>query len=537
MVSRRIARTKMCPRGRRTKMKLVNWRISDWRVANRKIVAGRIGGSGNLIALACALLLTFFFPPSAAANEKENETVVTQQQARIAGKLVHYTAEVGRIAICDVETGEPHGYMGYTAYGIASPGAPRPVTFIWNGGPGADSSLLHFSVTGPKLAEGTRLVDNPDSWLPVTDLVMVDPIGTGFSRPVKAEYGAEFYGTVGDVASVSEFVRAWRLIHGAEQTPVFLAGESWGAGRAASVAYALEKRGVTVNGIVLISGGWALNKSYGSPTLQSALRMVDMASAALFYSKTASELGNDRTAVRQAAEKWVRETYAPALSRLAELSDAERTTIVGQLSHFTGLSPEQIDHKTLTITPREFRTGLLKDQNKEPYIFDLRRTSAPGKEDTPAILNYFRHELGYRTSLPYIGLEEMEQGFVPNGTYPEAVNARWNYATAKITPEELKAAMEAASKRGDGPPRLGPPLPATEEALALNPHMKVLVAAGMYDSFLPCAPGSEIDRQLPPSLHAAITFKCYVGGHAMYLDAATRSEFSRDVEALIEATK
>jgi carboxypeptidase C (cathepsin A) len=517
-------------------MELINRRIVNGRIVNR-----RIGDRGNLIAMACALLLAFLSPVSAAANEnareKENETVVTQQQARIAGKLVRYTAEVGRIAICDVETGEPHGYMGYTAYRISFSGAPRPVTFIWNGGPGADSTLLHFSVTGPKLAEGARLVDNPDSWLPVTDLVMVDPIGTGFSRPVKAEYGAEFYGTVGDVASVTEFVRAWRLIHGSEQTPVFLAGESWGAGRAASVAYALGKRGIVVNGIVLISGGWALNKTYGSPALQSALRIVDMASAALYYGKTSSELGKDRTAVRRAAEKWVRETYAPALSRIAELSDAERTAIVTQLSHFTGLSPEQIDRKTLTVTPRQFRTGLLKDQNKEPYVFDLRRTSPPGKEDAPAILNYFRHELGYHTSLPYIGLEDMEQAFAPAGTYPEPVNARWNYATAKITPEELKAAMEDASKRGDGPPHLGPPLPATEEALALNPHMKVLVAAGMYDSFLPCASGSEIDRQLPPYLHSAITFKCYVGGHAMYLDAATRSEFSRDVEALIEASK
>jgi carboxypeptidase C (cathepsin A) len=525
---------------------VISRRIARWTIVKWSLVNRRIGGSGNPIALASALLLAFFVLPSAADNgnssKKENETVITQQQARIGGKLVHYTAEVGRIAICDVETGEPHGYMGYTAYRIASP-TPRPVTFIWNGGPGADSTLLHFSVTGPKLADGVRLVDNPDSWLPASDLVTVDPIGTGFSRPVKAEYGAEFYGTLGDVASVTEFVRAWRLIHGAEQTPVFLAGESWGAGRAASVAYALEKRGITVNGMVLISGGWALNKSYGSPALQTALRVVDMASAALYYGKTgygktnsgnaSPDLEKDRTAVRQAAEKWVRESYAPALSRIAELSEAERTAIANQLSRITGLSAEQIDHKTLTITPRQFRTGLLKDQNKEPYIFDLRRTSPPGKEDAPAILNYFRHELGFHTTLPYIGLEEMEQGFAPAGTYPEPVNARWNYATAKITPEELKVAMEDASKRGDGPPRLGPPLPATEEAIALNPHIKVLVAAGMYDSFLPCATGSEIDRQLPANLRSAITFKCYVGGHAMYLDAATRSEFSRDVEALI----
>ena len=498
-------------------MKLVNWR-------KRR--------SQNLIALACATVLTFLCLPVAVRGEEQ--PVVTQHQSQMGGKLLKYTAEVGRIAICDVETGEPHGYMFYTAYRIPSPGAPRPVAFVWNGGPGADSALLHFSVVGPKLAQGGHLVDNPDSWLPATDLVLVDPIGTGFSRPVKAEYGAEFYGTVGDVASVAEFVRAWRLVHGAEDAPVFLAGESWGAGRAAHVGYALEKRGVTVNGLVLLSGGWALNKEYGFPQLRSALQVVDMASTALYYGKTAPDLGKDVAAVRQAAETWVRETYAPALSRLEGLSDAERTAIAAQLSRFTGLPQELITRKTLPITPREFRTGLLKSQNKEPYIFDLRQTTSPGNVDAPVILEYFRHDLGYHTSLPYIGLEEMGQGFAPSGTYPEPVNARWNYATAKITPEELKGAVEEAGKRGDGPPRLGPPLPGTEEALALNPRMKVLVAAGMYDSFLPCAAGAEIDRQLPSNLRQAITFKCYVGGHAMYKDASTRTDFSRDVKAMIE---
>jgi carboxypeptidase C (cathepsin A) len=485
----------------------------------------------NLIALACATVLIFLCLPVVVWGEEQ--PVVTQHQSQMGGKLLKYIAEVGRIAICDVETGEPHGYMFYTAYRIPSSGAPRPVTFVWNGGPGANSALLHFSIVGPKLALGGHIVDNPDSWLPATDLVLVDPIGTGFSRPVKAEYGAEFYGTVGDVTSVAEFVRAWRLVHGAEDAPVFLVGESWGAGRAAHVSYALEKRGITVNGLVLISGGWGLNKEYGSAQLRSALEVVDMASTALYYGKTAPDLGKDTAAVRQAAETWVRETYAPALSRLEGLSDAERTSIAAQLSRFTGLPQEQINRKTLTITPREFRTGLLKGQNKEPYVFDMRQTTSPGNGDTPVILQYFRHELGYYTSLPYLGLEEMDQGFAPSGTYPEPVNARWNYATAKITPEELKAAVEEAGKRGDGPPRLGPPLPGTEGALALNPRMKVLVAAGMYDSFLPCATGAELHRQLPSNLRQAITFKCYVGGHAMYKDASTRTEFSRDVKAMI----
>ena len=492
----------------------------------------------NLVARFCLALLALVLIASSAASEPQKEQpVITNQRAQIGGKLLEYTAEVGRVAICDVETGEPHGYMSYTAYRIPTAGLARPVTFVWNGGPGADSALLHFSVVGPKLAEGARLIDNPDSWLPATDLVLVDPIGTGFSRPLKSEYGSEFYSTVGDVASVTEFIRAWRLLHSAEDAPIFLAGESWGAGRAAHVAYALERRNITVKGMVLISGGWGLNKEYESQQLHSALPVVDMASTALFYGKTAPELGKNLTAVRQAAEKWVRETYAPALARLDQLSDAERSAIITQLSRFTGLPGDLIDRKTLAISQRQFRTGLLKDQHKEPYIFDMRLISAPEDRNAPAILHYFRHELGFRTSLPYIGLEPLEDGFAPTGTYPDPVNARWNYATAKITPEELKAAIEEASRRGDGPPRLGPPLPGTEDAIAMNPKMKVLVAAGMYDSFLPCATGEDVEQNLPAKLEQSITFKCYIGGHAMYKDADTRPLFSRDVKALIQGEK
>jgi pimeloyl-ACP methyl ester carboxylesterase len=500
-----------------------------------QLLKGAKHRSGILMERVCAaVIIILCLSPFVLSEEAP---IVTQQQAEIGHKILKYTVEVGRIAICDVETGEPRGYMFYTAYRMPSSRDPRPVTFVWNGGPGANSSLLHFSVVGPKRVEGSHLLDNPDSWLPATDLVLVDPIGTGFSRPVRAEYGAEFYSTVGDVASVTEFVRAWRLVHNSGDTAVFLAGESWGAGRAASVAYRLEKRGITVHGLILISGGWGLNKSYGPAELRAAIQIVDMASTALYYGKTAPDLGKDPMEVRQAAGTWVHESYAPALRRLETLSEAERTAIVTQLSRFTGLAQGQIDRKTLAITPRQFRTGLLKDQGKEPYIFDMRRTAPPANGEAPVILRYFRQDLGYHTSLPYFGLESIDQGFAPTGTYPDPVNARWNYATAKVTSEEWKAAMEAASTRGDGPPHLGPPLPATEEALVLNPRMKVLVAAGMYDSFLPCAVGTDLHRQLPLNLQQSITFKCYIGGHAMYEDASTRTEFSRDVKALIHANR
>ena len=464
------------------------------------------------------------------------EPVLTRHELKLPSGTLTYTAEAGRIAIRDVETGEPHGYMFYTAYrATAHEGAHRPVTFIWNGGPGADSALLHFSMTGPMLAHGAELVPNPDTWLTFSDLVLVDPIGTGYSRPTQTQYSAEFYGTRGDVASVTEFVRCWRLLHAAAAAPIFLVGESWGARRAASVGYALGTRGIPVAGMVLISGGWGLNREYVPASLERALQVIDMASTALFYGKTPPDLGKDPSEVRRTARDWVVQSYAPALARLSELSESERKALMSQLARFTGIAPERIDPKKLVISPRQFRTELLKSEGRELYQFDTRRSAPPARESSHAILRYLREDLSYRTDLPYLGLEAITEGYAPLGTYPQSVNERWNYATEVLSPEQVKAALEAAQATGGGPPSLGAPLPATEEALALNAQMRILVAAGMYDAYLPCAAGAQTEASLPESLRAAIRFKCYGGGHAMYLDASVRTELTRDVKALLTA--
>lgn len=479
-----------------------------------------------------------------AANTQEEAVAVTQHRMEADGQPLEYTAETGRIAIRDVETGEPHGYMFYIAYRVLSSGKTRPVTFVWNGGPGANSSLLHFHVVGPKLVEGDKLVDNTETWLTVTDLVFVDPIGCGFSRPAKAEYAAEFYGTLGDTASVTEFVRSWCLLHDADDTPVVLVGESWGAPRAATVAYALEKRSIRVDGMVLISGGTGLNSEYLPRELKDALHVVDLSLTAFHHGKVPAELGKDPDAIRKAAESWARKTYAPALAKVDSLSDAERTAVINKLSRFTGLPADQIDPNTLKITPRQYRMGLLKGQGKILQVFDMRRTvearASPlvvEYKAKSAILRYLRRDLGYRTDLPYVGLESLEQGYAPSGKYPRSVNARWNWATAKVAPEELAAAIEAAAKSGSGPPRIGPPLPATEEVIGLNPSIKVFVASGIYDSYASCAAYEETGRHLPPALRKSISFKCYVGGHMMYNDPPTRLEFSKDVKDMIAAIR
>ena len=491
--------------------------------------------SGRAFRSLTAAALLCIAAAAASANPADGVPVVTRHHVLIGGKELTYTAEVGRIAIRDVETGNPRGYMFYTAYRLARAGGPRrPVMFLWNGGPGAPSTWVNFDLAGPKLLDGARLENNPDSWLAEADLVMVDPIGTGFSRPARRKYLPDFAGTVADVASVTEFIRCWLIVHQDVGAPVFLVGESWGAGRAAHVAYALEKRGIPVNGLVLISGGWGLDQHYGSATLHQALAVVDMASTALYWHRSDPALGTDVAALRRTAEQWVRRTYAPALAHLGRLSAAERDRIADQLARFTGIAPKLIDRRTLLITPHQFRTELLRSQGKVLYLLDGRRTGPPSSAGYPAIVDYLREGLGYRTDLPYLGLEKLTQGFAPSGVYPQSVGEIWNYATGPVTPAEVRAAIQAAVASGTGPPQLGPPLPGTDQAIALNPRMKVLVAVGMYDPYDQCARGQATDAALPPRLRPAIRFKCYAGGHEMYLGSPKiRAELTRDVLSLV----
>jgi carboxypeptidase C (cathepsin A) len=478
---------------------------------------------------------------AAATDTPFGEPVVTtQHEIRVGGRSLDYTAEVGRVAIRNVETGEPRGFMSYTAYRVDGGKEPRPIAFVWNGGPGSNSVLLHFEAAGPKRIENAELVDNEDTWLTATDLVFVDPIGTGFSRPVRPEFGDEFYGTVGDVASVTEFVRAWRLLHSVEDLPVLLAGESWGAGRAGSVGYQLLQRGIPVAGLVLISGGTGINREIGSPELRVALRVVDRTATARFFERVPEDAEASPADFARAAETWARDVYAPALTRVDQLSDEQKDALIVSLARFTGMPRKLIDRDSLVIAPRAYREGLLQSSGDVLDVFDMRLLRHASGDDSEArrrrILSYLRHDLGYLTDLPYLGTEPMESGYAVDGRYPAAIGARWNYATAEVTAEEMEAAIQAAIKHGGGPPRIGPPLPAAADAVELNPRLRVLVAAGLFDSLNSCAANADIAGELRGDLKQAYSFVCYEGGHMMYRDELARRQLARDVRNLaIEA--
>lgn len=479
-----------------------------------------------------AALTTLVFLAAPVARADEPAPVVTRHRIQLSGKPFDYTAETGRLAIRDVATGEPGAYFFYIAYRApAKRGQVRPISFIWNGGPGAASSSLNFEGAGPRRIEDGRLVDNSDTWLTDSDLVFVDPVGTGFGRAVSREIQPAFTSIVGDVAATTEFIRAWLVTHRAEATPLVIAGQSYGAGRAGSVAYALLKQGFAVRGLALISNTTGLPAYPDQAQVSAAYRMADYAVTALYFGKLPAEFGTTPAAARANAEAWVRDTYLPALRRLAGVDAAERAALRETLARRIGLPVEKIDAATLTLTQGTF-LGSIAD--RLPYYLDYRKPTPYTAPPLAAGIASIRDALKYPTDLIYLGVEPIENGFAPFGKYPQPVNSSWTHATVyDATPAQIEEAKRAFAATGQiGMYRVGPRLPGAAEAFALEPRLKVLVPHGAYDPLGGCSMDAEHGRNLPRAWAGAIRFRCYLAGHAIYRDAGPRAEFAADMRQL-----
>ena len=493
----------------------------------------RFWGSSGLSRgfLAGGLLATISLAPSLARAEPA--PVITRQQIQVGGRILTYSAEAGRTPIRDVSNGEPVGYIFYLAYSAAPPaGKLRPITFIWNGGPGLPAASTHFEGFGPKRIEGSVLVDNADTLLTDSDLVFVDPVGTGFSRAINLQTQTAFTSIVGDVAATTEFIRSWLLQHGDEDRPLVISGQSYGAGRAGSVVFQLLKRGMKVRGLALISNSTGLPRYPDQDRISTAMHVADYAVAALYYHKLPADLGTTPEGARASAERWARDTYLPALRREQQLSGAERRQIAAELARRVGLKPSDINLDTLTITQGYFLGHLVADHM--PYYSDYRFLEPYQAPSLRLGVHYLRHELAYNSDLPYLGVEPLEDGFAPTGIYPKPVNASWVHSTVyDATPEQVAQAEAAWETKGlIGMGHFGPDLPGAAAAVELSPSLKVLVAHAAYDPLGGCSMDAELARQLTSPYREAITFRCYLAGHAIYRDAPARAQLAGDLRTL-----
>jgi carboxypeptidase C (cathepsin A) len=487
-------------------------------------------------AMFCLTNLALFGQSQAA-----DAIVTTRHQVTIGSRALHYTARAGLIPIRDNETGDVHGNMFFVSYTLDVPAGspPRPLTFLWNGGPGSNSGLVHLLGFGPKRVAlatgsmprlspaGTALVDNQDTWLAFSDLVFVDPIGTGYSRPTRPEYGAEFYQSPGDAESVAEFIRVYRTRFDAFDAPLYLLGESYGVTRCALVAEALERRRTHLAGVILISGGFPLDET--PPARRRALGLPTLTAAAYANKKLPADLqAGDLQQALRAAESYAQGDYAAALAELDSLSEARRDAVAAQLARLTGLAPGQIDRKTLAVTPEQLSVGLLAEKNLTVGRYDSRATGPrdPSPQYDPttdpslkdildpvSVIRYMRNVLNFKSDLFYQG--PFGGGYPPPKSFRgDWMSVRWKWPEKGGIPptaNELRAAMTA------------------------NPSLRLMVVSGYYDLVSNYFAIEQAARRLPPDFARRVTVRTYAGGHAVYTDDAVRHELRLDAAKFYQA--
>lgn len=460
----------------------------------------------------------------------DDAPTVTEHETTIDGKTLKYSAAAGLVTLKD-DLDKPRAKMFYIAYTVPRE-KNRPITFVFNGGPGAAAIWLHLGTAGPKriklnddatpLPPPYQLESNDFSWLDLTDLVFIDPIGTGYSR-AEPEKGKEFYSVQGDVSSVADFIRLYLTSNNRWASPKFIAGESYGTTRAAGLSEHLHDRyGIDLNGIVLIStvlNFQTLSFDAGNDAAYP-LYIPTYAATAWFHKKIAADKEVKLEDFIAQARTWAETTYATALLRGNSLSDDDRAKVEGELARFTGLPIDLVRKANLRITPGRFQKQLLSEQRRIIGRMDGTITGhdadplSSGPEFDPSIdayvgpfsgtfNHYIREELKYENEQVY----EFLSPRVGPWDWGK-VNGYVNVATT------------------------------LRECMTKLPSLKVFVAQGYYDFATPFAASDYTLDQMPLSkeLRDNVTRTYYEGGHMMYLNQPSLEKLKADLKAFYAKT-
>jgi carboxypeptidase C (cathepsin A) len=469
----------------------------------------------------------------------EAKVWVSKHTIKMNGASVSYTATAGTMQIRDDEKDEPIALFGFTAY-VKDGGNPgtRPIVFAYNGGPGSASGWLHMGILGPKrtvlkdLESNTagpfRTVDNDYSILDRADLVMIDPFGTGFSRPIGEAKGEEFWGVDQDIKSVSDFIVRYLNQYGRWSSPKFILGESYGGMRTAGVAYALlTEYSVALNGVILVSpyldfssgnAGLGMNDPY--------VNFLPTYAATAWYHHALADRPAELQPFLREAEAFAQDVYGPVLFKGSRASPEERQTVLAGLARYTGLSEDYWDRANLRIDESRFLQELMRKKGIVVGRIDTRYTgsslsriaesSAYDPYDTavgPAIVatfnDYYRRELKVESDRKYI---------LSGGLWES-----WDNRHAQ---PDMPWVVPYANTVVD----LG-------HTMIMNPKMKVLVQTGYFDLACPYRTVEYAMDHLdvPPALHGNVTIEHYDAGHMMYVHPESMQKFKRDLAGFVDA--
>jgi carboxypeptidase C (cathepsin A) len=447
---------------------------------------------------------------------------VTQHSIDLPNGKLDYTATAGTFPLYD-QSGERSAAVFYTAY-VAKSADPahRPVTFVFNGGPGAASAFLHLGLVGPRLADfgmaghdgaDVHLVDNPDTWLAFTDLVLIDPVGTGWSRPAKPDGGKPFWGVRGDSESMAKVIALYVAKNSRAGSPKFILGESYGGFRSAKVARMLQSdQGIDISGILMLSPMLEGAFQFGGDrfALGAALQLPSLAAAELERKGAFS-----KDALAQ-AEHFALTDYLSTLAGPPLQGDAAKS-FYARVAAMTGLSVDAVTESRGFIRD-DYVKNLLQRDHKIVSHYDATFASDDPYPESPvargpdpildvlirayggAFVGYARDELGFKTDMTYNLLDSELSG-------------RWDWGQSGRIPPSATDDLRVL--------------------LALSPSFRLMIAHGYSDMVTPYSVTRYILDHLPmPTGEERAQLKLYRGGHMFYLDPTSREAFTADARTM-----
>jgi carboxypeptidase C (cathepsin A) len=468
---------------------------------------------------------------SAAAVEPARP-FISHHQGTFGGSALKYTVTAGDLVVNDA-SGAPLATFFTVSYTQDSARPSRPVTFLWNGGPGSSSLWLHMGAFGPRRVDLPAnavpagvppypLVDNASSLLDVTDLVFVDPVGAGYSRPAGQHQAQEFYNIIADGDTFTSFIRAWLDTNGRNNSPKFVLGESYGSVRAGVVVRALSGGNpstITLNGLILLGQDMDTTETQQTPgnDMPYVIYLPTYAAAAWWHGKVSHE-GRTLTTFLQEARDCARTELGPALFLGSAISPAERSKVAAHMAALIGLPQALIERENLRIGTAQFVRELLRAEGRVLIRSDMRYTVAAmaavfdqgGAAEPPGVpeaiaaggAQYFRKELGIDMPMPYSVAPEPKWDY----TLPEG-NQQQTYHN--VTPY-VATAMRA------------------------NPAMRLFLGSGIYDGLaaIHSAERTASHGGLPLE---RVVVEHYPAGHMIFLEKAALESLANDLRTFIRA--
>lgn len=493
-----------------------------------------------LAALAALLTTSAMAQPGAptpsTAQIESPRVFISRHTGEFNGQRVRYRAIAGETYLTN-DRNEPTASLFSVTYlreDVRDP-TTRPVIFIFNGGPGSSSVWLHMGLFGPKRVvvpsdasdDGAAPFvygPNPQSMLDVTDLVMIDPVGTGYSRTIGAGSTRDYYGHREDATSIGEFIRLWLNEHRRWMSPKYLAAESYGTVRAALMADIMGwgSLDIALNGIILMSQilDYGAAQDEDNNLLAYVHNLPAMAVAALYHKKVSSPLGARDFGAE--ARRFAIDEYLPALVKGRDLPPPDYERVLTGLQRFTGLSRDYLMKSNLRVKPFRFAKELLRNEGLSIGMFDVRYTGhdldrltptpsedasayGNGSAYTAAINELFTRELGVKMNAPYKTLN-MEPYL------------QWNWRTTPPS-DYYEPSYSDVTK-------------ALAQALVRNQRLSVLVACGLYDLVTTCSSAEYVFSQ--PGIPAGrTTIEYYDAGHMMYMHEPSFEKLVGDMRRFV----